>query len=184
MRSLCWSSLPTEPIRRIASCDGAHFHREDDHRLLELERHVFADVHRERGLAHRRPARDDHEVAGLEPGGHAVQIGVAGGHAGHVGRVVAVVELLDAVDDLQQHVLQHRERALPAHALLGDVQDLGLGLVEHRLRAAAEGVVGGVRDLARGGRKAAQDRALAHDVRVMADVGRGRHVGDQRAQVG
>ena len=144
---------------------------------------MLADVDRERALAHRRPAGHDDEIAGLQAGGHLVEIGVAGGDARHVRRIVAVVERLDAVDDLGQQVLQHGERALPARALLRDVQHLRFGLVEHGLGAPSHGVVGGIGDLAGGGRELAQDRAFAHDLRVMADVGGGRHVLHERAQV-
>ena len=61
-----------------------------------------------------------------------------------------------SVDDLDVALL-------PARALLGDVQHLRLGHVEHFARAAAERVVRRVGDLARGRRELAQDRALAHD---------------------
>ena len=99
-------------------------------------------------------------------------------------RVVAVVERLDALDDAGQQLADLREHLAAARALLGDVQDLGLGLVEDFLGAAAERVVRGVGDLAGGRRELAQDRALAHDGGVVADVGRRRHVLDQRAEVG
>src|SRR5512137_1220963 len=54
-----------------------HFHREDRDRLVVGDRRVLGDVERERRLAHRRPARDDDEIARLQPGGHLVEFGVA-----------------------------------------------------------------------------------------------------------
>ncbi len=70
-----------------------------------------------------------------------------------------------------------------ALALLRDVQDLGFGLVEDFLRAAPERVVRRIRDVAGRAGELAQDRAVAHDLRVVADVGGGRHVLDQRAEI-
>ena len=63
------------------------------------------------------------------------------------------------------------------------MQYLGLGLVENLLRAAAERVVRGVGDVARGGRELAQDRPVADDLGVVADVRGGRDIADQRPQV-
>ena len=71
-----------------------------------------------------------------------------------------------------------------AGALLGDMQDLRLGLVEDLLRAASERVVGRVRNVAGGCGKLAQDRAIADDLRVVPDIRRRRHIADQRTKVG
>ena len=42
-----------------------HLEREDTHAAARLERHVLADVERQRRLAHRGARRQDHQVAGL-----------------------------------------------------------------------------------------------------------------------
>ena len=52
--------------------------------MLCADRRVLGDVERERRLAHRRAAGDDHEVAGLQAGRHLVEIGVAGADAGEL----------------------------------------------------------------------------------------------------
>ncbi len=73
----------------------------------------------------------------------------------------------------------------PARAVLGDLRAPwprpGRASPAH---AAAQRVVGGVGDLASRCGELAQDRALAHDLRIAPDVGGGRHVFDQRAQIG
>ena len=43
---------------------------------------MLHDVHRQRGLAHRRPRGDDNHLAWVQAGGHFVQIGEAGLHTG------------------------------------------------------------------------------------------------------
>ena len=78
VRSLCWSSRPTEPIIRIASCDAPISIENTATGSFRFERDVLADVERERGLAHRRPARDDDEVARLQARRHPVEVGEAG----------------------------------------------------------------------------------------------------------
>ncbi len=162
---------------------GAHFHREHGDGLAGVERDVLADVQREGGLAHRRASCDDDEVAGLQARGHPVDVGEARGHAGHVGRIVAVVERLDALDDAGQELADLGELLRAAAPLLGDVQHLGLGLVEDFLRAAPHRVVCAVGDVAGGRRELAQDRAVADDLRVMPDVRGGGNVSDQRSQI-
>ena len=66
---------------RVSSDSLRHFEREDGHRLLQLERHVLRDVQRQRGLSHRRPRRQDEQVAAVQPAGHFVELGEAGADA-------------------------------------------------------------------------------------------------------
>ena len=96
-----------------------------------VDRSVLGDVHRERRFAHTRPTGDDHQVARLQPRGHAVEVDEAGRHAGDVAVALAVVQQVDALHHLgeqRRHVL---EALLAARALLGDLEHFGLGLVEH-----------------------------------------------------
>ena len=97
----------------------AHFHGEHRHGQALLDGDVLADVHRERGLAHRGTTRDDDQVAALHAGRHLVQIGEARGHAGHVGTAFTVIELVDALDHLRQQRLDFLEagRAAPSCAI-------------------------------------------------------------------
>ena len=181
---LCWSSAPDR---------ADHAHRELRRRPFPWRRSppagrassatCSAMLSAKRGLAHRRAPGDDDQVAGLQARGHPVEIGEAGRHAGDVGRIVAVVELVDALDHLGQQRLDLAEPLLAARARLGDLEDPGLGLVEHVAGAAPDRVVGEVGDLAGRRRELAQHRALAHDLGVAADVGGGRHVLRQRAEI-
>ena len=132
---------------------------------------------------HARASGDDDEVAFLQACRHPVEIAEAGRDAGHFGRVVAVVQELDSIDDLREELRQLGELLLSARALLGDVQHLRFGFVEHVACAATERVVRGVRDLPGGRSELAQDRALAHDRRVVPDIGGGRHVLHERPQI-
>ena len=68
---------------------------------------------------------------------HDNEIGEAGGHAGDVAVAAAVVELVDALDHLAQQLLQAEEAGAAARTLLGDGEDLGLGLVEQLLGVLA-----------------------------------------------
>ena len=57
VRSLCWSSRPTEPIMRIASCDAPISIENTATGIFSIERDVLADVERQRRLAHARSVR-------------------------------------------------------------------------------------------------------------------------------
>ena len=58
---------PIEEIRRNASCDDDISIEKIATAFFALIAAVFGDVHRERGLAHRRTRRDDDQVGGLQP---------------------------------------------------------------------------------------------------------------------
>ena len=161
----------------------AHFHAEHRNRQSGRERDVLADVERERGLAHARPAGDDNEIALLQSRGHVIEIGEAGRHAGDIRGILAIEEHFDALDRLSEQGPQLLEALLAARAVLRDLEHLGLGLIEDLADAPSQWMVGRFGDLPARRGEAAQDRALAHDLGVAADVGRGRHVLDQRAEV-
>ena len=108
----------------------------------------------------------------------------SGGHAGDVRRVVAVVERLDPFDDVGEQLADDLEILRAARALFGDVQHLRLGLVEHHLRVAAERVERRFGDFGCRCGELPQDRSLANDVRVMANVRGRRNVLRERAEVG
>ena len=161
----------------------AHLHAEDPDRQLGRERDMLGDVERQGGLAHARTSRDHDEVAFLQAGGQVVQIGESRRHTGDVGRIVTVKQELDALDRLREQRAQLLESLLTARAVLGDLEHLRLGLVEDFAYAAAQRIVSGVGDLSAGGRQATQDRPLAHNLGVAADIGRGWHILDQRAEI-
>ena len=103
-----------------------------------------------------------------KPVGHAVQPGLA------------VADRLDLVEDAVHDVAQRG--VVLAGALVGDLVDLGLRLVDDVVDLALAGVAD-LHDLGAGVDQAAQDRLLAHDLGVVAGVGRDRHVGRQRVEV-
>ena len=88
---------------------ATHFHGEHRHRQARLDGHVFADVDRESGFTHGRTAGHDDQVAGLQAGGHLVQVHEPGRNARDVAGTVAVVELVDALDHLGQQRLDFHE---------------------------------------------------------------------------
>ncbi len=184
MRSLCWSMRASEPSIRAASCVPDISMLNTATGALLVHRDVLADVQRERGLAHARPAGDDHEVALLQPGGHGVEIAVAGRHAGDVARVVAAVEEVDPLHHLREQLMDVVEAAAGAGARLRDLEHLRLGLVEQLpdlLAGRAERAVG---DVVADRDELPHDRALAHDLGVAADVVRRRRVLREARQVG
>ena len=160
---------------------GAHFHREDGDRQAFVERHVLGNVHRERGLAHGRARRQHDHVAGLQPTGHTVQVGKAGGNTGHIHRVVR--HLLHPVQQVAHQGVHALEALLHARAFLADGEDLLLGLVQNALHRLALGVERIRGDLVAHRQQFAQDALLAHDLRITADVGRAGHVLGQLVEV-
>ena len=71
-----------------------------------------------------------------------------------------------------------------ARARLGDLEDLGFGLVEQRLGVLARGAQRARGDLVTDRHQLAQDRTLADDLRVTPDVGRRRRVVGELGDVG
>ena len=157
-----------------------HFQREEGDAAARLGfgRRVRRDVERERRLAH-RGARGDHDQVGrLQARGDAVEVGEAGRHPGH--HLLALVEPLDDFERLARQLVHRVERG--ADAALGDFEDFVLGLVEELVDARGR-VVGGGGDFGRGRGERAQYRLLAHDARVVGDVGGGRDAGGELGDV-
>ena len=162
---------------------AAHLHREDRDRQAGVDGDVLADVDGERGLAHRRTAGHDHEVARLQAGRHLVEVDEAGRHAGDLALVVAAVQLVDALDHLGQERLHGQPALGAAGALLGDREDARFGLVEDLLDLGALRVEGLAGDFVGDGDELAQHAAIAHDLGIAADVGGGWRILRHRIQV-
>ena len=107
-----------------------------------------------------------------------VEVGEAGGHAVEAG--LAVADRLDLVEDAVHDVRERR--VVLATALVGDLEDLGLRLVDDVVDLALAGVAD-LHDAGAGVDQAAQDRLLAHDLGVVARVGGDRHVGREGVEV-
>ena len=158
-----------------------HLQRVDEDRLVAAHQRVFHQVHGEGGLTHRRTAGDDDHVGRLQATGQVVQIIEAGGQTGD--RVTVVEQLVDTVDGLDQDIVD-AHRATGLRPVLGDLEDLALGLVEDLLAGAPLGGIGAVSDLVADADQLTQGRAFTNDLRVGLDVGHRRRVLRQFAQVG
>ena len=132
-------------------------------------------------FAHGRSARDDDELAALEARGQLVQLGEAGRDARDVARRMA--QRVEPVDRPRQDLLERREaRAAPVaavrdleHSLLREIDDLLDRESLRRVRAR--------RDVAADLDQPPQQRSLAHDPRVRADVRGARRVLDEARKV-
>ena len=109
---------------------AAHFHTENGHRLVRFQRHVLGDVDGESGLAHTRASRHDDQIAGLQAGGHAVQIGEAGSNTGHITGIVAAIQRLDALDHLRQQRRDADKSLASALACFGNLEHAAFCLVQ------------------------------------------------------
>ena len=184
VRRLFSGTPPMEASMRVMTCsEGISMLKiATEARDAGIHRGVLGHVDRKRGLAHRRAAGDDHQVPGAQAAGQPVEIGEAGRQAAQLVRVV--VPLVDLVDDRRQQ-RAHRNRAVAlAEAAFGDLEHPLLGLVHQLARRLPVVDVHGRGDVGAGADQLPQQRALAHDVRVGADVGRGRGIAGDGAQVG
>ncbi len=120
-------------------------------------------------LAHRRPAPDHHQRAGLEAGQELVEVDVAGRHARD--GVAPAVEVLQPVEVEAQQVLDLGRRV--GDPALVDVVDHRLGPVE-RLGDVLGHAVADLGDLARHADQPAQEGVLLDDAGVARGVRRGR----------
>ena len=141
---------------------------------ISSDAEVGGDAERERGLPHRRPCREDDEVAGLETGGQLVELLEAGRHAGDVG--ARLVQVRDPLEALLEQLLDVREVA--GDALLRELEDPLLGTVDE-IGDLAGPLPAEPCDVLPGGDQAAQRRHLLDDLRVVADVRRGGHERDE-----
>ena len=101
---------------------GGHFQREDGDRRAYplLQRGVLGHVDGQRGLAHRRPARNDQQIAAAQPAGDFVEIDEARGQAARLVRIV--VQIVDLIDQRRQRLLRAHV-TLAARAAFGDGED-------------------------------------------------------------
>ena len=174
VRRWLWSTRPSEEIMRIASWSRDISIENTATGMPGADRGVLRDVERERGLAHRGAPRDDDQVAGLQSGRHGVEVVVAGADAGEL--ALALLQQVEPVDRGAEDVVQRHEPRAGATPLLGDLEDAPLGLVHEVGGGAPLALVGARRDLAAHPDQLPQQRALADDVGVGADVGGGGRV--------
>ncbi len=162
---------------------ATHFHRKYRDWQAAVDRDIFTDVDRECGLAHRWTARNDDQVARLQPGRHSIEIHETGGHTGDVVLVVPIIEFVDAFNDLCQQRLNFLETLCAARALFGNRKNLGLGFIQHLLDFLALRIECLTGDFICHSNQLAQHATVTHDFRVAADVGCRWRVLGQRIQI-
>ena len=155
-----------------------HLEAEQADGQVGLRPDMLRDVQHQAGLAHRGPRGHDHEVGRLQPRGHLVEIGEAGGHAGD--ELLARVQLLDRLEARLRQVAQRDEAV--AHLVVGDREDGVLGLVEDDV-GVLFGFVRGRENLVRRENQVPERRLLFDDAGIVLDVGRARHAVDERRDV-
>ncbi len=140
---------------------------------------MLRDVQHEAGLSHRRPGRDDDQVAPLEAARHLVEIDEAGRHAGDEPLVLEqLLDFWEAVGDQVAHGHEAGFQPVVRHG-----EDQALRFVENQLRFLV-GLVRVAEDLVRRVDQVPQRRLLFDDLRVVLDVGRARHAVHERRDVG
>jgi hypothetical protein len=150
----------------LGELEVAHLEREEEDGAVRLQRHRAGRAQCEGGLARARPRRDDHEVRGLQPEQHRVEVVVPGRHAGDVGVAVHALELVEG--GLQRVGDRDQRRAL---APLRDLEHERLGPVEGVGHVVGR-VVAHLGDVAGDEDQPAQQRELVDDPRVVPGIGR------------
>ena len=147
---------------------SAHFHREDGDRQAFVKCHMLGNVHRKRGLPHRRTSCQHDHVARLQPRSHPVQISKACGHPRHVRRVVS--HLLHFVEQVNHQRIERLKPLLVARAFLANGEDLGFRFIQDALDGLALRIKRVRGNLIAGGDQLAQDGSLPHDFGIATDV--------------
>ncbi|OIQ76108.1 hypothetical protein GALL_422120 [mine drainage metagenome] len=161
-----------------------HFHGKHRHRQAGIERDILGDVERKRGLTHGRTAGDNHQIPGLEPGSHRIQVSEAGRDARHVAGIIALKQLVDAIGHLRQQHLDVDETLRAAVPAFGNLENFRFGLVQQlrgTLSLRAESTFG---DTGTDFNQLAHHGTLAHDLGIAPDIGSRWGVLRQRTQVG
>ena len=128
------------------------------HRVVDQRRAALA-------FPHRRSCRDDDQVARLEAAGDRVEVGEAGRGAGE--RAALGGELLPLAHLGVQDLADQAEVLLAV--VVGDLEHGALGPLDELARRRLVAVDVGL-DLVGGGEQAPQERAVADDLRVLAQV--------------
>ena len=147
-----------------------HLQTEEAHRVFRLQRHVLSDIQRQARLAHRRPRRDDDQVAGLEPTCHRIEVDKPGRYAGD--QPLLLEEQLDLRKALLDQIAHRHEPGL--EPILGHRENRTFRLVQDQVRFLVR-FVRVDQDLVGRVDQIPQRRLFFDDPRVVLDVGRPRH---------
>jgi hypothetical protein len=139
----------------------------------------LGDVEHEARLPHRRPGRDDHQIAALQAARHLVEIDKARRHAGD--QPLLLEQLLD-LRKAFLHQIAHRHEA-GLQTVVGNGEDRRLGFVKDDVGFLI-GLVGVGEDLVGGVDQIAESALLLDDLRVVLDVGRTRDAIGERGDIG
>ncbi len=107
-----------------------HFQREHAHHLLIFDRGVLRNVHDERGLAHGRPRRNDHQIGTLQARRHLIEIGIVRRQSRDA--LAALQQRIDRAERFADDLLNAHEPA--PNALLRKLEDRRLGVAENVFR--------------------------------------------------
>ena len=179
VRNLCESTRATEHNMR---CSSASFDISSENTATVFpssNRGVLGDVHGERGLAHRRPRRNDDEVGFLQAAGHLVEIGVVRLESGDA-RPRCSSASIEPKESLMISCTPMKPRP---NALLRKLEDLRFGVVENVFGEVA--LVGRACDGGgRGVNQPAQQRLVADNLDVVLNARPVRHAVEQSGNVG
>jgi hypothetical protein len=174
LRSLCASICPRLHSMRWASCCLLISSEKTAHGSI-VGGDVLDDVHRERGLSHARPRRDDDHLAVLQAVEHVVELEEAGLEPRWPR--FSIISKTSCSDVSMRH---HR----PPTFFWAMSKIFLLRLVEHQVGLLVRGV-GVAEDVVAGGDELAQQRLLADDAGVVRAVrGDGTDVEDLREVLG
>ena len=155
-----------------------HLQTEDAHRMLRLQCHVLGDIQHQACLAHRRPRRDDDQLARLKPARHRIEVDKPGWYAGD--QPLLLEEQLDLREALLDEIPHRHETGL--EPVVGHRENRAFRLVQDQVGFLVRFVRVG-QDLVGRINQVPQRRLFLDDPRVVLDVGRPRHTVGQRRHV-
>ncbi len=160
---------------------GGHLQTEHQHREVLVQDSVLHQVHGKGGLAHGGTTGDDDHVGLLPTGGHLVQIGETRAEAGDVR--IGVEKLVDAIDRLQEQVIDPLEPALLG-TVLHDLGELAFGFGKQFAAVPAQGREPLLGNLAGGGDQLPDNGPLQDDLGIGLDIGGTGRIGGQLDEIG
>ena len=159
-----------------------HFHTEHRNRQRFFDRRVLRYVDRKSGLTHRRAPGHDNKIGCLQSGSHRIDFVKPGGDASD--RVVTLKQLIDAIERVDQEILDATKSAFPARFSFGDLKDHSFSVVQQLIGRAALGTISAIGNVGTGTHQGPQNRTFAYDVCVGGYVGGRRCVFRQLSQIG
>ena len=150
----------------VGEFEGRHFEAHKQHGLLEIDRRMLRDIHREGRLAHTWAGRQDHQFRVVKAAAELVEVGEARLHAAD--RVL----VLHAGVHPHHHLFKHRldRLRLCRTAAFENREDLFFSAGQ-QLPGFVRRVVGVAENVGAGINERAQQRLVANDCGVVRGVG-------------